>query len=441
MSQPGTTSICFRFYTWRAGAILLSALLFLAACAAPNETPNLAPEAACVPGNIAQGRASVSSPTENGGFKAFNAFDGSMQTRWASDQSDDKAWLQVNLGRNQTLCQMVLHWEAAYAQAFEVQVSDDAQSWETVYEETDSEGGVQTLDITATGRYVRLELTGRASSYGYSLFEVKIFGTGEMPDMPGMPLGEYIPAPNPVTDVEPSIANPPHRLLSRVSGQLLGEPQHFYRTTPIVFFGKPGESHMHTFMGNTTTDANTTLESLQAGDTSCLAVGDKSAYWMPTMYNGDEPVLPVGPQVIYYKTGVHDYTSVRPFPPGLRFIVGDMNATPAEFAAGSFEGWECGESYQNSDFPDSCPANSQLNVRYQAPSCWDGLHLDSPNHKSHMAYPVNGRCTESHPVAVPMIEFKMAFPVSGDTSQVRLASGAGYSFHYDFYNAWDPPQP
>lgn len=36
-----------------------------------------------------------------------------------------------------------------------------------------------------------------------------------------------------------------------------------------------------------------------------------------------------------------------------------------------------------------------------------------------------------------MIEFKMAFPVDGDMSNVRLASGRGYSFHYDFFNAWE----
>jgi Domain of unknown function (DUF1996) len=77
-------------------------------------------------------------------------------------------------------------------------------------------------------------------------------------------------------------------------------------------------------------------------------------------------------------------------------------------------------------------------VRYQAPSCWDGKHLESPHHKSHMAYPKDGRCPSSHPVAVPMVEFKMALPAAGDMSQVHLSSGRGYSFHYDFYNAWDP---
>ncbi len=55
-----------------------------------------------------------------------------------------------------------------------------------------------------------------------------------------------------------------------------------------------------------------------------------------------------------------------------------------------------------------------------------------------MAYPVDGHCAIAHPVALPMIEFKMSFPVSGDMSGVRLSSGRGFSFHYDFFNAWDP---
>jgi hypothetical protein len=56
-----------------------------------------------------------------------------------------------------------------------------------------------------------------------------------------------------------------------------------------------------------------------------------------------------------------------------------------------------------------------------------------------MMYPVDGHCTADHPVALPMLEFKISFPVSGDLSQAKLASGRGYSWHYDFFNAWDPP--
>ncbi|MFJ3497013.1 DUF1996 domain-containing protein [Streptomyces sp. NPDC086091] len=255
----------------------------------------------------------------------------------------------------------------------------------------------------------------------------------------------YIPANPPVTGVTPSTAEPPHRYFHEFQANCY--VSHTKPDDPIVYPQQPGKSHDHTFMGNTTTDAGSTTASLDAGSTRCLAPGDRSAYWMPTLYKGNTSVLPVGPQVIYYKAGVTDYTSVRPFPKGLRFVVGSPTQSVSEFRnhKGFVEGWECGDSFFNSDFPTNCPSRPdvQLNLRFQAPSCWDGRYLDTPDHKSHMAYPVvnpgtnNNICPASHPVALPMIEFKMAWPVNGDLSQVRLASGPAWSFHYDFFNAWD----
>ncbi|MDX6350133.1 MAG: hypothetical protein QOF84_4923 [Streptomyces sp.] len=260
--------------------------------------------------------------------------------------------------------------------------------------------------------------------------------SGDDPDGDG-----YIMANPPVTGVVPSTYSPPHAYFHEFQANC--SVTRTLKDDPIVYPGQSGASHDHTFMGNTTTDANSTTASLGAGGTSCKAPGDKSGYWMPTLYKGGQQILPVGPQVIYYKTGVLDYTSVRPFPKGLRFVVGSMNATPEQFLSASVEGWECGDSYKNADFPASCPTGTQLNVRYQAPSCWDGIHLDVPDHKTHMAYPVikagtnDSICPADHPVALPMLEFKMAFPVDGDMSAVALSSGRGYSFHYDFFNAWD----
>lgn len=264
--------------------------------------------------------------------------------------------------------------------------------------------------------------------------------SGDDPDGDG-----YIPAEPPVTGVVPSDKEPPHRYFHEFQANC--SVTHTKPDDPIVYPGQPGRSHDHTFMGNNTTDAHSTTASLDAGATECKAPGDKSGYWMPTVLNGGEPVLPVGDQVIYYKAGVTDYTSVRPFPKGLRFVVGSPLQSEEEFRdhPGFVEGWECGESYFNTDIPATCPGSqdTQLNIRMQAPSCWDGRYLDTPDHKSHMAYPVvkagtnNNVCPESHPVALPMIEFKMAFPVNGDMSRVALSSGRGYSFHYDFINVWD----
>ncbi len=256
----------------------------------------------------------------------------------------------------------------------------------------------------------------------------------------GAPAPGYIKAPVPVLGVKPSTKVPPHKMFREFQANCAVSRSNL-PDDPIVFPGMAGAAHLHTFMGNTTTNAKTTTASLLAGGTRCLAPGDRSAYWMPTLLKGDRAINPVGVQTIYYKTGVRDYTSVRPFPTGLRYVVGDPKATATEFyrSPGTVEGFECGDDYRNADIPSHCPEGSRLNVRYQAPSCWDGKHLDSPDHKSHMAYPVTreGVCPASHPVAVPMLEFKMAWPVSGDMSKVRFSSGRGFSFHYDFMNAWD----
>jgi hypothetical protein len=256
----------------------------------------------------------------------------------------------------------------------------------------------------------------------------------------------WVDAPNPVTGVKPSAKAPAHKMFREFQANCAVSRGNL-RDDPIVFPKMPGASHFHTFMGNTTTDADTTPGSLSKGQTKCLAPGDLSAYWMPTLLNDGQAVNPEGVQTIYYKTGVRDYTSVIPFPTGLRFVVGSPTATEEEFygSRGTVEGFECGDDYKNATIPATCRTGTRLNVRYQAPSCWDGKHLDSPDHKAHMSYPVTreGVCPESHPVAVPMLEFKMAWPVSGDMSKVRFSSDkqgkpAGPSFHYDFFNAWDP---
>ncbi|MGI5448209.1 DUF1996 domain-containing protein [Streptomyces sp. CA-243310] len=280
--------------------------------------------------------------------------------------------------------------------------------------------------------------SGAGAHAGMNHAAVAPLATGDDPDGDG-----YIPAVPQVTGVTPSDREPAPRYFHEFQANCA-----VTRTAPddpIVYAGRPGASHDHTFMGNTTTNAFSTTSSLSAGGTACNAVGDLSGYWMPTLYNGDRALLPTGPQVIYYKAGVTDHTSVRPFPKGLRFLVGSPTQTAAEFRAhkGWVEGWECGDSFKNVEFPANCPAGTQLNIRFQAPSCWDGRYLDTPDHKAHMAYPTvkagtnNNVCPADHPVALPMVEFKMAFPVSGNMSQVRLSSGAGHTFHYDFFNAWD----
>ena len=382
---------------------------------------------------ISASRPVTASSIESLNFPAGAVVDGDPVSRWASNWADP-SWIQIDLGGTAAISKVELDWEAAYASGYQLQVSPDANNWTSVYSTTTSTGGVQNLNVTGSGRYIRLYATARGTQYGYSLYEFKVFGqvtTGTT---------GYTLANPQVTGVTPSTYNPPHAYFHEFQANCTAS--HNLPDDPIVFPGQAGASHMHTFMGATTANANSTLASLQAGGTTCLAPGDKSGYWMPTMYDGTTAVNPVGLQTIYYKSAVNDYTSVRPFPPGLKFVVGSPAATSTQFATdpGFVAGWECGNSYHNIDLPVDCPGGGQVDVRYQAPSCWNGLYLDTPDHKSHMAYPVGGVCPADHPVALPMIEFKMAFPVNtANMSQLHLASGRGFSFHYDFFNAWDAP--
>ncbi|MFF2369821.1 DUF1996 domain-containing protein [Agromyces sp. NPDC058110] len=403
-----------------------AALAGLAALAVAAGSLIAAQAAAAAPGTLlSRGALTAASSSEAGNLGPRFAVDGDRSTRWASNATDDE-WFRIDLGASHPLERVVLDWEAAYATAFTVQVSDDAQSWSTVAAVTAGTGGVQQLEFTGSGRYVQLVATDRATGYGYSLHEFSVYGDGDVVD-PGDP---------PVWNDE----------VTHHEFQANCTFSHFLPDDPIVFPGKPGASHLHTFVGNRSTNAFTTPESLFANtDSTCTVPQDHSSYWFPTLYKGTTAIEPDIPMTIYYKSGVDDYQAVQPFPQGLRFVAGDMKATVDSFrtAPGAVEGWECGGVSKSWEIPDHCDPGTELNIRYQAPSCWDGMHLTPQaaaemGHGPHMAYPVNGQCPMSHPIAVPMIEFKIAWPVSGDMSDVHLSSGSDQSWHYDFVNAWEP---
>jgi beta-glucanase (GH16 family) len=124
---------------------------------------------------LSQGHPATASSTENASFGAVNAVDGNTGTRWSSAFSDPQ-WVQVDLGASHSISQVVLNWEAAYASAFQIQTSPDGTVWTTVLNTTGT-GGVQTLPVTGTGRFVRMLGTARALPYGYSLWEFQVLGT------------------------------------------------------------------------------------------------------------------------------------------------------------------------------------------------------------------------------------------------------------------------
>ncbi|CAB4536331.1 unannotated protein [freshwater metagenome] len=204
---------------------------------------------------------------------------------------------------------------------------------------------------------------------------------------------------------------------------------------PIVFPGQPGMSHEHDFFGNTSTNADSTTQSLLKADTTCQKQRDTAAYWAPQLRDHGEAVTPVK-SVAYYRAapGVEPKLVV-PYPEGLHIIAGDMTAT--EPLSADLAGWACGVSSSHDATPPQCPDSAPLRAVMTFPDCWDGVNADSKNHKSHMANSSEGLCPSTHPVHVPQLTFAVAYPISGTGHDLTLASGSTYGIHADFINAWD----
>ncbi|OIJ62687.1 discoidin domain-containing protein [Streptomyces mangrovisoli] len=148
----------------------------LAATAALITLPAVQHPAAAADLPLSQGRTATASSTENGGTPAADAVDGNTATRWSSAASDDQ-WLQVDLGSSATVTQVVLNWETAYGKDYKLQISADGSTWTDLKSVTGGDGGIDTVDVSGTGRYVRMQGVHRATQYGYSLWEFQVYGT------------------------------------------------------------------------------------------------------------------------------------------------------------------------------------------------------------------------------------------------------------------------
>ena len=205
---------------------------------------------------------------------------------------------------------------------------------------------------------------------------------------------------------------------------------------PIVYPGQPGKSHDHTFIGNDTTNAFSTLASLQGRSSSCRRAGDTAAYWVPTLISGSGQMVLPRAATVYYRR--HTLAPVQAFPPGFRVVAGNSKATGPQGLKVTY--WNCGPlaGVRPQATVPTCPNAGRMGLALHVafPDCWDGVNLDSVDHVSHLAYSMRGRCPADHPVAVPAVQVNIRY-LSAGGSGVALASGGQYSGHADFFNAWN----
>ncbi|TXG78201.1 DUF1996 domain-containing protein [Patescibacteria group bacterium] len=272
---------------------------------------------------------------------------------------------------------------------------------------------------------------------------------------------------------------------------------HMSKNDAIVFPGVTGRSHWHTFFGNTAADQNLTNPSTQ-GNSNCEGGSlNRTAYWAPTLvdtnsYNTKTKQFDAVPPMhendgsngfpiqVYYKAGFRGVRAndIQWFPQGLRMIAGgNPSVAPAgPVSPGDWDKvvyfdcitWGDAQSYSGNiknrnEIPKDCPAGRYIQATVVFPQCGarnsDGSpRLDSPDHRSHMSYPVTNSsgnwagCPSTHPIPYPEIteHFRWKVPAGG-ASGLRFAPDIfydkatpnspvpqpGWTFHADWFNGWN----
>jgi hypothetical protein len=177
-------------------------------------------------------------------------------------------------------------------------------------------------------------------------------------------------------------------------------------------------AHAHDFYGNQETDQDSTTQTLIGGPTTCKQERDSSAWWHPAITQSGETLRP-SRMVIYYEVN-------RELP---KEKIMDVDRQPT---------FKCGDNISRS-LPERCGSGFQIRLEFD--QCYDPTR---PTEIEANTAPIrNGRCPETHPNQLAMIQAQVNVPLRDpDLSTLRTESNSGVNrpmseFHINFMNGWD----
>lgn len=216
------------------------------------------------------------------------------------------------------------------------------------------------------------------------------------------------------------------------------------RQDPLVNPGMPLSPHVHQVVGgnsfNISMDPSTHDLVRDSTCTSCTFAEDFSNYWTAVLYfrarNGTYRRVRQFPNVglrtdggitVYYIPPYDGKTTVTAFKPGFRMLVGDAGLRSANsmqrqichrcLSSGYDQGAApCTGGNDSKELPKQfCAGGIRTTITF--PTCWDGKNIDSPDHKSHVAYPdvgtfeSTGTCPDTHPIRLAQLMYEVMWDV------------------------------
>lgn len=184
-----------------------------------------------------------------------------------------------------------------------------------------------------------------------------------------------------------------------------------------------GAHHTHDYVGNLSTDGNSTDDSLAAAGTTC-GQDDRSAYYWPVLRQLGQQAPDAGaagggadgnkgtilePASVTLQFRGNARSKVAAMPRFLKVITGDAKAF-VNGPANARAQWTCSGSgdRRTTQYP-LCPQGQAVVRILDFPSCWDGTNTDSANHRTHIAFTQPDGSCPTGTKAVPRLRFVLQY--------------------------------